>query len=741
MSYLPWQEILRRSIDAHERDAPEAVRSKLKYVACDCCRLPGGDLPFLEAMLAVAGEDSLQAVKGYAGEDLAQHMTEAVRGYLCGVAREAPFVMVFEDLHWADEASISLLENVCGLLPEHPILVICLLRADRASPAWAYLERVRASLGAAYLDVITLEPLSAVQSRELLGLLLHIEDLPESVRGLILQKAEGNPFFVEEVIRSLLDSGHIVQQDGRWRATSDIVNVAIPNTLAGLLSARIDRLPETTKRVAQMSAVIGRAFGFRVLETICHRAPPAERIPAVEPHLQRLTAEEIVRERARQPELEYAFKHALTQEAAYNSLLLRRRKEFHARAGEALEALYSGHLDEQVSVLAHHFWLAEDWDRAAEYAQRAGDAAMPVYAMREAITQYDRALAALDHLPDAPPERLYSALMAWSRAAYLFKPYPEQLRQLKRAEEIARDSNDKRRLAEALYKIGAVKQGAGHSLGAIGAFAEAFRLAEELGDESMMVTPSYFAAFGEMDADPQRSVTMFDRAIALARKHGDRDLEAYALSAQGMALARLGRFEEAHRAQQAASQIVAETGSPLTESDVELFTGWAYLDVGDGQKALQHGQRGVDLAIAADNVDCICAGMACLGFAHLQNRDLPQAAEAFQEAIVRTKRSGALKIETMASGGLCLVGLAQGKVDALDQLEAAAARARELDDPFTEAMFSQAAAEAYLERGNLEQAEARLAPALDYYRRNAMQPYLARATESWDELRRRRESQ
>ena len=159
---------------------------------------------------------------------------------------------------------------------------------------------------------------------------------------MILNKAEGNPFFVEEVIRTLIDSEYIVQENNHWRATREILNVTIPDTLTGVLSARIDRLPENTKHVAQTAAVLGRIFAHRALMATCAAAPPPERIEDVEPHLGVLTYEELVRERVHDPELEYIFKHALTQEAAYELLLIRRRKELHRRAGEVLERALSG---------------------------------------------------------------------------------------------------------------------------------------------------------------------------------------------------------------------------------------------------------------------------------------------------------------------------------------------------------------------------------------------------------------
>ena len=148
---------------------------------------------------------------------------------------------------------------MAGLVEDLPLLITCLLRPDKDAPSWSAIERARSQLDDHYTEIV-LEPLDAAHSKELLGNLLYIEDLPESVRRLILNKAEGNPFFVEEVIRTLIDSEYIVQENNHWRATREIVNVSIPDTLTGVLSARIDRLPENTKHVAQTAAVLGRIF-------------------------------------------------------------------------------------------------------------------------------------------------------------------------------------------------------------------------------------------------------------------------------------------------------------------------------------------------------------------------------------------------------------------------------------------------------------------------------------------------
>src|ERR671920_364092 len=412
VTYYPWRQIIREAIGAQEGEAPESVRERLHRDPA-CVAMPEGDSQYLEVILSVESDATLEAVAALEGDALVDKITEAARCYLRARADLMPPVIVLDDLHWADSASLELLLNVAGLVEEMPILITCLLRPDKDAPSWSAIEQARSQLDAHYAEIL-LEPLDAEDSKELLGNLLYIEQLPESVRNLILNKAEGNPFFVEEVIRTLIDSEYIVQENNHWRATREIVNVTIPDTLTGVLSARIDRLPENTKHVAQTAAVLGRIFAHRTLETVCGAAPPPERIEDVEPHLSVLTYEELVRERVRDPELEYIFKHALTQEAAYEALLFRRRKELHRRAGEVLEQLYPEQRGELTSVLAYHFQLGEEWQRAADYAMRAGGQAVKVYALREALEYYENACRALTKIPDASPEQLCDAILGWT---------------------------------------------------------------------------------------------------------------------------------------------------------------------------------------------------------------------------------------------------------------------------------------------------------------------------------------
>src|SRR5215213_10053712 len=511
VTYFPWRQVFREAIGAQEGEAPENVREKL-HRDSGCGAIPEGDKQYLEVMLSVESETTLKAASTLEGDQLVDHITEAVRGHLRASASLKPTVIVLDDLHWADTASLDLLMNVAKLVEAWPLLVICLLRPDKDAPSWSAIERARSELGSSYTEIL-LEPLDAAHSQELLGNLLYIEDLPESVRRLILNKAEGNPFFVEEVIRTLIDSRYIVRENGHWRATREIVNVTIPDTLTGVLSARIDRLPENTKHVAQTAAVLGRIFAQRALTATCAAAPPPERIEDVEPHLGVLTYEELVRERVHDPELEYIFKHALTQEAAYDLLLLRRRKELHRRAGEVLEQLYPEQRGELASALAYHFRHGEEWQRAADYAMGAGTQAVKVYAMSEALAYYDNAFEALTRIPDVSPEQLCDVILGWTPAALKLKPYQEVVDRLEEAEKIARELNDDARLARVLHWIGNAYISNGFPTRGMPALFESYQLAESLGDERLTLAATFWMTADMIDRDPRGGLEQMDYVI------------------------------------------------------------------------------------------------------------------------------------------------------------------------------------------------------------------------------------
>ncbi|HEX2697887.1 MAG TPA: adenylate/guanylate cyclase domain-containing protein, partial [Anaerolineales bacterium] len=385
ISYFPWRQVIRQAIGAGENDTPSEVRGKLNY-ACECCKLPGGDTPFIEAMLAVESEKSLKEVSGYEGEALVARITEATRGYFCGMAREVPLVIVLDDLHWMDAASLNLFADMADLIQENPILFVGMTRPDQEAASWKFINDVHGQLSNGFHQ-IALEPLPRDKTETLLTNLLGIQELPREVHQAIMDKAEGNPFFVEEIIRSLIETKQIVRANSHWEIAAEIKDISLPNTLTGVLGARIDRLPDQTKHILQIASVIGRSFDQRVLNAMNDSKTD------LEAHIQNLEQAGLIQAAQTRGEAGFIFRHALVQDAAYSSILLKTRRELHTRVGTILEEIYTDRLEEFASLLAHHFYAAKV-PRSLKYDLLAGEKAAHLYANTEAATHFSRALDA-----------------------------------------------------------------------------------------------------------------------------------------------------------------------------------------------------------------------------------------------------------------------------------------------------------------------------------------------------------
>jgi class 3 adenylate cyclase/tetratricopeptide (TPR) repeat protein len=737
VTYFPWRQVIRAAIGAKEGEAPEVVREKLHRDPA-CVAMPEGDSRYLEVILSVESDGTREAVAALEGDALVEHIAAASRGYLRARADLMPTVIMLDDLHWADTASLDLLLSVAGLVEDLPLLITCLLRPDKDAPSWSAIEKARSQVGARYTEIL-LEPLDAAHSKELLGNLLYIEELPESVRNLILNKAEGNPFFVEEVIRTLIDSQYIVQDNNHWRARGEIVNVTIPDTLTGVLSARIDRLPENTKHVAQTAAVLGRIFAQRALMATCAAAPPPEQIEDVEPHLGILTYEELVRERVHDPELEYIFKHALTQEAAYELLLIRRRKELHRRAGEVLEELYPEQRAELASALAYHFRLGEDWQRAADYAMGAGAQAVKVFAMNEALAYYDDAYESLKKVSNASPEQLCDVILGWTPAALKLKPYQEVVDRLEEAEKLARELDDETRLAKVLHWIANAYISNGFPTRGMPALFESYQLAERLGDERLTLAATFWMTADMIDRDPRSGLKQMDYVAEAAHKYRRYEVEAHALAKKAIAHARLGEFAEARDAVERAFEVSRKTDSVVNGADVALGSSLAFLDMGDVQRGLEYSRLGTEQAFSASGLECTMYGHYCTGLGNLHSRNPAEAQRAFESALKlltdhlsELQHSEVLANEVRA--GLAVARFLGGDTGAIDDMERTLANADAVGDDYTVAFIAQALGEAYTQLGDFERAKQYLDTALDYYRRNDMKPYLARGLKSSAEL-------
>ncbi len=351
--------------------------------------------PYLARLCDLSLDGSAQErLSRFSPEALRGHMTRAFTDLVTALCAHGPVVLVWEDLHWADPSSLGLLETLFPLTSREPLLLLLAFRPQEGE-ALEWYRRVAGEPGDTRTPrarMLELAPLTESDSRQLVENLLRVEDLPASTRRVILTKAEGNPFFLEELLRSLIDSGLLLLRGDRIVATKAIEAVDVPDTLQGVISARIDRLPADDKRTLQTAAVIGRVFQEPVLAWLMERDGVHGQVPV---HLAELQHRELVRRRT---DLELIFKHAITQDVTYHSLLVSRRAQLHRSTAEAIEALFPGRLDELSGTLAHHYGKAGVAAKALQYLVVAAERAAATFSNAEAIAYYR---AALETAPQA----------------------------------------------------------------------------------------------------------------------------------------------------------------------------------------------------------------------------------------------------------------------------------------------------------------------------------------------------
>jgi ABC-type oligopeptide transport system substrate-binding subunit/class 3 adenylate cyclase len=389
LPYWPFRDLLRRwigvSVDAPELRVRVALRRNLEPLFGE--RTPE-IYPYLGSLLDLTLEPEAQARLSELSPEALQYRTfEVVASLLARLAEDGPVFVLLEDLHWADPTSVQLVETLVPLTEEAAVLLIVTQRPERDHPSWRIHELAAREVPHRTRS-LPLEALSGAAGAELLDGLVGTETLPPELRTRLLEHADGNPFFLEELVRSLVDAGALVADGGGWRYDHDAA-VELPPTVEKVVLARIDRLPPAARDVLVAASVLGRHFGLPLLEGVAGNGDTR----GVLQSLQRL---DLVREERRWPQPEYRFKHALIQEGAYRTLVAGTRRSLHRKAAEWLEGRQEGAEEEAYGLLAHHWLAAQDWDKAIAYLTRAGDKARQEYALDEAIEHYRALLPLLE---------------------------------------------------------------------------------------------------------------------------------------------------------------------------------------------------------------------------------------------------------------------------------------------------------------------------------------------------------
>jgi len=378
IAFHPLIDLLKRNFRLHEGEAEAELIGKFEHGVLRLGEDLRPTLPYLRYLLALDPGDP--AVRTMDPKQRRGQIFDALRRLMLRAAEVRPQILVYEDLHWMDKATEEYLLFAADSVPTSRVLCILTYRPGYSHPFGEHTYHTR----------IAPDILSSEESVRMAEAMLAVEGLPDELRGLIARKAEGNPFFVEEVVKSLQEVGAIRRTGDRYVLAKRLDEIFVPDTIQDVIMARIDRLEEAPKKTLQLASVIGREFTRGLLDRI------AEIRDRTEDFLRELKAIELIYEKGAYPELAYMFKHALTHEVAYNSLLVQRRKELHRVIGMAIEELYAGRLPEQYEVLAHHFSKAEEWAKSLEYLLKAGDKAANAFASREAVALYEQALGLLE---------------------------------------------------------------------------------------------------------------------------------------------------------------------------------------------------------------------------------------------------------------------------------------------------------------------------------------------------------
>ena len=656
---LPIVELLRGACAIVETDGPEGVREKLRATLDRAGMDALAVTPYLLELLdpSAGGE-----APGRLSPEVVKARTfEALRELSRRLAGPGPLVLVVEDLHWVDRTSEEYLATLVDVVAGARILLVTTHRPGYRPP---WMDR-------SYATQVALQPLSARESLSLVRDVIGAAEVDEPTVEMIVAKAEGNPFFTEELARAVAEGG------------SHGPGSAVPDTVEGVLMARIDRLAAEDKRVLQAAAVIGRTLPFLLLQAILDPADEALR-----ERLARLQGAEFLYETRAASELEYTFKHALTHEVAYESLLPAQRRDLHARIVDALESWQREGREELVERLAHHAIQAEAWEKAVDYARRAGLQAMTRSAHRDAAAWFDQAAAALGHLPERRElvEQAIDIQFDLRNALWPLAEFRRVFDCLKRAEHLATTLDDQRRLAMAFALLTPMFSTREERAQGVEYGRRALDIGAAIGDSTVQVVASLYLAMAYLTLGNYRRATKFARKnIALLK--GNVRLERlgpHGLHAEPTilpralllwSLAELGEFREAQPVLDESRRIAETISHPYSETFLALGEGILRVRQGDLPRAVTTLERSLALCRQWQLAALFDVIAGHLGAAYTLAGRTADAIPLLEEALERGHRHW---LEPVPSLGLAEAYLRAGRPrDASQQAERALDLARQ----------------------------------------------------------------
>ena len=647
--YLPLQDIVRANCGITDTDSPAEIGEKVRATLTEVGLDPDEGAPYVLQLLGV--KEGTERLAQIGPETIKARIFETVRQMTLHGGRRRPLIVAVEDLHWIDKTSeeyfASMVESLAGAF-------ILLLTTSRPGyrPPW---------IDKSYATQTALRPLSTQESLAMVQSAVRQADLPASAAQTILSKAEGNPFFLEELTRIVIERGGIDS------------TLAVPDTIQGVLMTRIDRLPDEPKRVLQTASVLGREFSARLLNAVCQDCG------ALAPHLGELTRLEFIYERADAEEPVYVFKHVLTQDVAYESLLTPRREALHAAAGQALEALYADRLEEASDRLAYHYARTNRADKAVAYLTRLAEKAARSYAHTEAVTALQEALRHVERLPATEQDRRHFdlvlrqalSLFLLGRLQEVLDLFLPQQERLERLQDPSLAGPYYFWLSHTYCILGS-RERAGENA------RRAIEAATRCGDVATLGKTHYVLAVeGLWSSQPQQGVEHGRQAVSLLA----RTQESYWLGIShwvvGVNHTIMGEFDQALEAAASAQAIGEAIGDPRLQSYAAWNIGWIHATRGECESGIEMCQRAVE---CSPDPYTAAVALMLLGYAYLEQGDSAAAIPLLEQSVRQFGQFQYAQIQSFASSYLSEAYFQNGDVDQARDL---AMKALEMAKGFT----------------------------------------------------------
>jgi tetratricopeptide (TPR) repeat protein len=624
VSYHPIIDVLKQNFDIREGYGDPEIRERvtkgLKALGTD----EASTLPYLLELLSVRdmGSDQIPL----SPEARKKRVLEALKRIVLNGSEIRPLIMAYEDLHWIDKSSEEALKDQLDSISGARVFLIFTYRPEFVH-TWG---------GKSYHSQLNLNRLSNRETLIMVSHLLGTEEFDKDIEQLVLEKTEGVPFFIEELMSSLRNQGIIEKRNNKYHLAKDIREVIIPSTIQDVIMARMDSLPEGAKGLLQTGSVAGREFSHDLIKKVTELLE--EELLS---HLSVLRDSELLYERGIYPQSNYVFKHALTQEVAYDSLLQKRRREIHHKIGKALEQVYSDRPEELCEMLAYHSMQGEDWEPAYTYSREAGLKAYSHSAYEQAQRYFEDALKALKKLTreKARIEKEIDLRFNMRSPLISLGRHDEWGEWIRGAESLAREIDDDSRLSNALNYLSSLHWIHGQNRKAIELAEEALNLAKRAGHFSYQIATMlhlgiYFFNIGDYPKQIEIHQKVRKRLIGESafKQHGMASFPgAFSRGMLVLGMAELGNFDEIEEIGHEALEIAEQVQNALSLIFVYNSLGMAYLRLGKVEHALPLLEKGHELCRFSEAQSMYSCIAGSLGYAHLLGNEPNRALTVLEE--------------------------------------------------------------------------------------------------------------